>query len=120
MRFKHEEIGLVDVEIGPSEGEAVGMALHDTGQSGIARTDDVQPGRAQVNDMARAEPPDGEMGIVGEYGAPCRRPRWGNRPSIASLRGKVDAPSLACQRFVDFGHQRRFDGGGTVHIAQGA
>ena len=75
MQLQDEQILLVDMEIGAAEGEAVGMALHDPRQAGRAAADHVEPRRAEMRDMARAEAADAEMRVVGEDRPPGRAAR---------------------------------------------
>ena len=89
VEIEDEQILLVDVEIGPPEREAIGVALHDPRQAGRATTDHVEPGRGEMRDMARAEPADPEMRIVGEDWAAGRGARRRDRPGIAAGIGAL-------------------------------
>ena len=66
VELEHEQVELIDMEIGAPERKTIGVPLHDPRQPRRAAADHVEPGRAEVRDVARAEAADAEMGIVGE------------------------------------------------------
>ena len=90
IEFQDEQILLIDVEVGAAEGEAIGMALHDAREARRAAADHVQPRRGQMRDMARAEPADAEVRIVGQDRAPGRGPAARDRPGIGAGIGGVE------------------------------
>ena len=100
IEFEDEQIVLVDMEIGASEGEAIGVALHDPRQAGGAAADHVQAGRGEMRDMAWTETAYAEMRIVGEDRSPGRAALRSDRPGIAA---RVRALRSACRSRIRLG-----------------